>query len=271
MAGHFIDLQATHNPHRWYLPLHEGLCVGPPGNSFMFGGVGLGASIRALEGACQRPVIWAAAQYLSYARPSSVVDFDVIVPAHGKHTSQARVIAHVGDKEILTVNAALGLRPSELDLQWAVAPEAPPPEECRESARWRSNTEDLHTHIEVRVARGRLTRSATPQDASPDGRVVLWARPRGGQIVDAAMLAIMADHAPAALGDALGRYAGGNSLDNTLRVLTITPTPWVLLDIAIIGVANGVAHGAVRLFAMDGRLMATASQSMILRLHDAEG
>jgi acyl-CoA thioesterase len=35
-------------------------------------------------------------------------------------------------------------------------------------------------------------------------------------------------------------------------------------------VANGVAHGAMRLFAQDGRLMATASQSMILRIREDE-
>ena len=79
----------------------------------MFGGVGMAAAIGALERTCGRPVIWATAQYLSYARPPTVVDLDVCVPAAGKHTSQARVISHVGDKEILTVNAALGGRPSE--------------------------------------------------------------------------------------------------------------------------------------------------------------
>jgi acyl-CoA thioesterase len=178
------------------------------------------------------------------------------------------VIAHVGDKEILTVNAALGERPGDLDRQWATAPDAPPPEACEESRRWRSDVEDLHRHIEVRVAHGRHARAANPGGASEDGRMLLWARPRGGQPVDSAMLAIMADHVPSGVGHALGRNAGGNSLDNTLRVLTILPTEWVLLDITIIGVANGVAHGAMRLFAQGGQLMATASQSMIVRMHE---
>jgi acyl-CoA thioesterase len=270
MTRHFFDLRATHNAHRWFLPLHDGLCVGPPGNTFMFGGVGLAAAIGAMEGTCKRPVIWATAQYLSYARPGSIVDLDVSVPAHGKHTSQARVIAHVGDKEILTVNAALGERPSDLNHQWAEAPEAPPPEACAESERWRSDVEDLHSQIEVRVARGRHTRAAHPDGLSDDGRVVLWIRPRGGHTVDSTMLAIMADHVPSGVGHALGRNAGGNSLDNTIRFLTIVPTEWVLCDVTIIGVAHGVAHGSMRLFAQDGRLMATASQSMILRLREDE-
>ena len=114
----FFDLRATHNPHRWFLPLSEDLCVGPPGDSFMFGGVGMAAAISAMEGTCGRPVIWATAQYLSFARPPSVVDLDVRAPTRGHYTTQARVIAHVGDREILTVNAALGARPGDISHQW---------------------------------------------------------------------------------------------------------------------------------------------------------
>ncbi len=270
MTRPFFDLKATHNPHRWYLPLHDGLCVGPPGKTFMFGGVGMAAAIGAMERTCGRPVIWATAQYLSYARPGSVVDLDVWVPANGKFTSQARVNAHVGDKEILTVNAALGERPSDLDHQWATALAVPPPEDCAVSERWRDDVEDLHSQIEVRVAQGWHRRSASPDGLSGDGRVVLWIRSRGGYAVDSTMLAIMADHVPSGVGHALGRNAGGNSLDNTIRFLKIVPTEWVLGDVTIIGVANGVAHGSMRLFAQDGRLMATASQSMILRIRDDE-
>ena len=114
----FFDLKATHNPHRWYLPVEPSICVGPPGNVFMFGGVGLASALAAMERTTGRPLIWATAQYLSYARPSNVVDLDVWTPAAGKYNTQARVTGHVDDKEILTVNAALGARPSDLSGQW---------------------------------------------------------------------------------------------------------------------------------------------------------
>ena len=39
-------------------------------------------------------------------------------------------------------------------------------------------------------------------------------------------------------------------------------------DVAIVGVARGIAHGTMRLFSQDGQLMATASQSMILRIRE---
>ena len=268
MSKPFFDLHPTHNAHRWFLPLHEGLCVGPAGKSFMFGGVGLAAAIAAMEGTCGRPVVWATAQYLSYARPGSVVDLDVRVPADGKHTTQARVIAHVGDKEILTVNAALGARPDGFAHQWAKAPEVPRPEACAESERWQAAYADLHSRIEVRVAYGRHTGGASPDGPSTDGRLVLWIRPREGHAVDSRMLAIMADHVASGIGTALGRNAGGNSLDNTIRILSIVPTEWVLCEIAIVGVADGFGHGSMRLFSEDGRLMASASQSLIVRMRD---
>ena len=62
----------------------------------------------------------------------------------------------------------------------------------------------------------------------------------------------------------------GNSLDNTLRVCRLVPTEWVLLDIRIHAVANGFGHGIVHLWAEDGTLLATASQSTIVRMMPPE-
>ncbi len=267
MPTPFITLTATHNPHRWYLPLHEGLCVGPAGGTFMFGGVGLAAAIDAMQRTCERPVVWATAQYLSYARPPSVVDLDVWVPAAGRNTTQARVIGHVGDKEIFTVNAALGARESPLSRSWVERPDVPPPQDCAPAEHWRGDHGGLHGQIEMRLARGANgfdLRGAAP---SPDGRLIMWMRPKLGQAIDAAMLAIFADHVPSGVGNALGVNGGGSSLDNTLRIVRLVPTEWVLCDISIHAVHAGFGHGAMRLFAEDGQLMASASQSMIVRQH----
>jgi len=43
------------------------------------------------------------------------------------------------------------------------------------------------------------------------------------------------------------------------------PTEWVLLDIRVDLIANGFGHGVVHLWAEDGTLLATASQSTIVR------
>jgi len=169
MSKPFFDLRATHNPNRWFLPLSDQLCVGPAGSSFMFGGVGMAAAIQAMQRTCDRPVVWATGQYLSYARPPSVVDLDVWVPAHGAQTTQARVIGRVGEGEIFTVNAALGRRQSEVSRQWATMPDVPPPEDCESSEHWRGGANDLHSRIEVRTAQGRYgrDRDGTGQRALP--------------------------------------------------------------------------------------------------------
>ena len=73
------------------------------------------------------------------------------------------------------------------------------------------------------------------------------------------------------LASALGVNAGGNSLDNTIRIVRLVPTEWVLCDISIHAVHGGFGHGAMRLFAQDGTLMATASQSVIVRVHEQRG
>ena len=124
-AGEFLGLQPTHNPHRWYLPIEMGIATG---GRFMFGGCGLGAAIVAMERVLDRSVAWATAQYLSYAMVDEVMDLDVTIASNGHFTSQARVVARVGDREVLTVNAGLGSRPSPVDRSWGSPPDVPPPD-----------------------------------------------------------------------------------------------------------------------------------------------
>jgi acyl-CoA thioesterase-2 len=265
MSELFFDLQPTHNPHRWFLPLTDAVCVGPPQNLFMYGGIGLASAVAAMERTCERPVIWATAQYLSYARPPSIVDLDVWVPAHGKHTSQARVTGHVGDREIFTVNAALGSRPSSFSHQWVTMPDMPPPEDCIPSMLWADQEANLNSRLEVRMAKGLYGEGPRNGELSADGRQVMWIRTKEDYPVDSSVLAIFADYVPSGVGAALGRNGGGNSLDNTLRIRRLVPTRWVLADIRISGIHGGFGHGAMQMFAEDGELMATASQSIIVR------
>lgn len=260
-AQKFLGIEATHNPHRWYLPVTPGLCTG---NGFLFGGCGLGAAIAAMEGTTGRPLVWATAQYLSYARPPSVMDVDVTVPVTGKAISQARAVAHVADTEILTVNAALGSRPLDVSGSWATCPDVPPPEECPNRA-FRNFVEDsIMARLDVRLALGRDF-TVLDGEPSPDGRSALWARIPELLEPSAATLAILGDYVPFGIGQALGAQAGGNSLDNTLRIVGLVPTEWVLIDVTIDAVGNGFGHGTVHLWSEDGRLMATASQSTIIR------
>lgn len=261
-----FDLRATHNPHRWYLPVTPPICVGPTGRTFLFGGVGMAAAIAAMERTCNRPVLWATAQYLSFARPGEIVDLDVWVPTAGKTITQARVTGHVGDKEIITVNAAMGERDREHDGQWVAAPPAPPPAACPPAKHWRAGEGDLNSRYEVRTVHGRYPDSNSLSGRSPDGRLVFWVRPHGLRGEQTAVLAIIADFVASGITNAIGARGGGNSLDNTIRFARLEPTEWVLCDIQIEAIHTGVVHGAMRLFSEAGTLMATASQSLILRV-----
>ena len=54
-------------------------------------------------------------------------------------------------------------------------------------------------------------------------------------------------------------------VDNTLRIQRVVPADWVLLDIAVHGVHRGFGHGRVHQYDREGVLLATASQTAIVR------
>ena len=259
----FLGLEPTHNPFRWKLPVTEGIST--TGN-FLFGGSGLGAAISALEGTSGRQCVWATAQYLSYAKPGDVLDIDVHVAVDGHQVTQARAVCHVADREILTVNAALGDRPIEASGQWEQMPIGiPTPQECSPRVGNSDWSGSINDRLDQRLVKGRSFEGLDGSEPG-DGQTLLWARlPDVIAGVDATTLAILGDFVPMGIGQALGARAGGNSLDNTLRVGRIVPTEWVLMDIRVHMVERGFGHGLVHMFAQDGTLLATASQSVIVR------
>lgn len=233
------------------------------GGGFLFGGCGLGAAIEALEGTTGRPIVWATAQYLSYANPPACLDIDVTVAVSGRQVTQARATGHVADREIFTVNAALGDRPLGHHGQWVTMPEVPAPADCPPRGYRLDVDESIMNRLDVRLAKGR---DFADLDGTPgDGTCALWARMPELLDVSAAALAILGDYVPFGVGQTLGLPAGGNSLDNTLRVYRIVPTQWVLIDVHLHGIEHGFGHGLVHLWAEDGTLLATASQSCIVR------
>jgi len=258
-ATAFLGLQPTEDPARWRLPVVPGISAG---GGFLFGGCGLGAAVVAMEAFTGRPTVWATAQYLSYARADEVVDVEVVSPAEGRSVTQARAVGRVADREIFTVNGALGRRDVDAEGQWTVFPEVPDPDECP-VRKHRFQHESVADRMEQRLAVGR---PFDELDGTPsDGRSALWARMPEVLEMSAASLAVLGDFVPFGIGQALGLHAGGNSLDNTLRVVRLVPTDWVLIDIRIHAVADGFGHGVVHLWSEDRRLLATASQSTIVR------
>lgn len=258
-CAEFLALDHPFDTQRWQLLLTSKVSGG---RGSLFGGAGLAAGIVALEHATNKPVIWATGQYLSLTQLDERLDLEVLLPAIGRNVVQGRVVGHVGDREIITVIGAAGARPSAAEGCWEQFPAPLPAQDCPPVPHGH-DTESLHEHIELRLARGCFGFSGfgTP---SPDGRSLLWARMPEVEH-DAGALAIIADYMPSVVGNALGRIMHCTSLDNTIRFGRLEPTRWVLCDNRMEYAGNGFGHGTVHLWSESGTLLATASQSMIVR------
>jgi acyl-CoA thioesterase II len=266
-AREFLGVEPTSDRAHWRMPVTRSLSTWARN---LFGGAGLGAAVEVMEAFTGRPVIWATAQYLSFAKVGSVLSLDVEEVVRGNATSQARVVVRHDDHEVLTVNAALGSRDTQAQGSYAVMPDVPRPLDSPLREHRFGVKDSINEHIQARIASGRPSEEldGTP---SPDGRSALWARLPGVAANSAAGLAVLGDFVPFGIGQALGLRAGGSSLDNTIRMVRLVPTEWVLLDIRIHAVHNGFGHGLVHLWAEDGTLMATASQSTSVKFWDQLG
>ncbi len=260
-AATFLGL-ARRDDQTWALRVTERVMT--PGH-FLFGGCGLAAGVVALEAASGRPTVWASAQYLAYAPEGSEVVIATNLAVVGGHVTQARAIATVEGREILTVNAALGTG-HLTGPAWETMPRVPPPLDCprRELPGWFERT--IFEHVETRVAMGRRFSELDGTPGSPT--TALWARIPGHLDPSAATIAILGDFVSGGATEPLGRRTRGRSLDNTIRVATLTTTEWVLCEIHMHALSGGFGHGTAFLWSESGVLLATASQSIAAKLWD---
>jgi len=246
---------------RWRMPVVQGLISG---TGALFGGCGLGAAIEIMEHTTGRPCVWATAQYLSFAKPPAVLELDVTEAARGRKISQARVSAHVGDDEILGVLGAFGHRPDvPLDGQWATMPDVRPPAQSPPRPMMNHQQGTIADRLETKLANARPYWELPGPAGS--GNAALWIRLPELLEMSAAALAIIGDFVPFGISQALGQRAGGQSLDNTLRVASRASAQWVLADVRVHAVHAGFGHGLVHLWTEDGTLLGTASQSTRVR------
>jgi acyl-CoA thioesterase len=264
-AREWLGLESTHNPMRWILPITPKISVG---SRFLFGGAALGAAIAALEGSTDRPVVWATAQYLSFAPVGSVMDLDVHVSVSSRFTSQARVIGHVGDNEVVAVIAALGRRELDVEREFPVMPMVLAPSECHPRDR-HYEEESLGQYMDQLLAKAPPEHHRDGPTGHGPGHVCMWAKPPEAFEPSATTLAVLGDWVPMGIGITSGEALSSNSLDNTLRVLDVHPTEWYLLEIEAAGIRHGFGHGQIRIWGDDGRLQAIASQSVVTRRRKA--
>lgn len=247
----------------WTFEVTERLIT--PGN-FLFGGCGLASALIALEESSGRPTIWGTAQYLSYAPLGSTVTVTTDLAVVGGHVTQARATTCAEDREILTVSGAFGTGDLTAPTPWLSMPGVAAPEDCPERVTHNRFNRSIFNHLETRIAIG------VPFDdlESPGSPVsALWSRIPGHLEVSAATLAIFGDYVAGGLSQALGMYTMGRSLDNTIRIVTLEPTEWVLTEIHMQALTGGFAHGTAYLWSESGTLLATASQSIAARVWDS--
>jgi len=265
-AREFLGMRALDDDHlRWELDVVPGLST--PGE-FLFGGCGLAAGIVAMEEASGRPTIWASAQYLSFAPTGSHLELDVVLAAQGRRTTQARAVGRVGAHEILTVNGALGERRGPFSGVWVEPPVVDRPENCPPRGSFGGTmAETIFDKVDTRLALGRsFEEMMTGEPLKGPGNSAIWARVPGHLRPEAAALAVFGDLVAGGVSQVVGRPSHGSSLDNTLRMVEPSATEWVLCDIYIDAFAGGYAQGHGFLWSEDRRLLATASQSMSVRV-----
>ena len=265
----YLGLVPTDDPLRYELPLRPHVMSA---GGFLYGGAGLAAAIAAMELSTGRPVVWATAQYIAHARPPGTLRLDVVISAHGRNTTQARcVVTHdTGDggaAEILVALATLGRKDLPVAGTWAHPPAVTPWQETRQqlpAAVLGTVHEALDMRIVHGVSRRQLLKGRTHRD--PSGRAAFWLRiPGGRKVPDAADLAMVGDVVPASFANVSGEPITGNSLDNTIRTAELVETEWVLADVQVHALQDGFGYGRAHLWAEDGTLLGTASQSSVIR------
>ncbi len=259
----FYGLRPAEAPRAFSLAVTDRLCT-PFG--FLYGGSGIGSAITVAEAVTGRPLVWITVQFLANAFPGEELTITVDVPAAGRGTSQAHVVARVGDRLVFQGTTAHNARSVGDSAQFGQPPSVPPPEECELFllSIERHRPVSFVTEMERRVPPG--AEAAAPTS----GHLPLWVRMPTWSGPSAARLGHVADVVPVALFRAMQRPPGATSLDNTLRVVDPDATEWVLMDVEAQGASRSIGHGQVRMWSDDGRLLAVASQTCILRTSHIE-
>ncbi len=260
-SADFLALSATHDQSSHAMGVRYDLCSG---RGDLWGGVALAAAMNALSSQLDdMPIVFASAQFLANKTNAEQLLLECEIASHSRTVAQGYVRGQLDDVDFLRVSACLGNRKGTDIVDACVPATVPRYGDCDEVDLGTPRTA-MHTHTQVRLAQGMF--GVTGQGAPSDNGVLsLWVRmPKVNNDVGA--LAILADYMLSAIGNSLRTVAYGVSLDNTIRTARIVPTDWVQCDITMDHISNGFGYGTAQLFSEDGVLMATASQSVIVRL-----
>jgi acyl-CoA thioesterase len=226
----------------------------------LYGGAAVAISVAAAEAETGRPARWITVQFVGMSTLGEDIECETEVLAAGRRVSQVRVTGRVGERVVFCALGATGeAKPDGFGGQFETMPEAPPPEESPPFDFLARFAKRASNDGFARVAEFRWAFLPEPPGARA-GRVGLWAR-----VVDhlatPALLGFVADFVPMAVARAGGRVGAGTSLDNTIRFGPRVTPEWVMVDLDPHLATDGYGHGTVHLWAPDGTLLATGSQT----------
>lgn len=237
----------------------------------LFGGAALGASLEAFEVATGRRALWGTTQFIASSPFGVRIDQTVEVLAEGRNVCQLRLEARTDGRLLYTALGAAvhdrGGAVGALEGSAAEMPKVAGPEDgiARDDAELAQQDFGFQLVAEHRIV-------DFPSDPTtgepPPGRLAIWARLRGATQHTPASLAFLADFIPLGITHSTGAIGAGTSLDNTLRLGHLVDTEWVLLDIEGSLARDGYGHGHAHVWAEDGTLLATASQSSPLLIFE---
>ncbi len=230
---------------------------------FLYGGAGIAASIETLERITERPLIWMTCQFNNFAKLGAHIDLTAQESVRGRNISHASLDAFNGQEPVFKVLGSFGQRSEPQQFQFIEKPQVDSPENCPHFGGGREKAGTLNSvdsRIEYRVARGRLRK-----DKKVEGQLALWAKVPEIAETSAASIALAADYLPVSIGSMLEKPAGGNSLDNNLRMIQLEQSEWILLDCEAKAVNQGFGHASMNIWSQSGKLLAIASQSIIFR------
>ncbi|MFN0088896.1 MAG: acyl-CoA thioesterase [Acidimicrobiales bacterium] len=251
----FLGLEATDDPNRQRLPITHGITGG---RGALYGGCGLAAVIETAEAAVQRPLTWAACQFVRGAQEPDVLELEFEALAVGRRIVQGRVTGRVGNEIMLAALVALGTREFPREGQWGPTMlSVPPPEKCTTRKMNEERRGGLRPRIDERTATG----DADGTLRAVDGRSAIWATMPGGVPACASALAVVGDAVSTGVAATFDEDLRARSIDNSIRVVKPRACDWVLVDTQVDGAADGLAHGGIRLWTPDGHLLAVTGQS----------
>ncbi|MBV9285899.1 MAG: thioesterase family protein [Acidimicrobiia bacterium] len=228
----------------------------------LYGGTGIAVSVMAMEAATQRDAVWVVTQFVASTQAGARIEWETQELAAGHRVSQLSVVAR---SEGATMFCALGAtadpRPDGLDGQFLPMPKVTPPDESP-PLMIGPGTPALR---DKGFNRNLEYREAEPLEGRDGHAVLLWARRTDGSPLTRAGIAYLADMVPMAIARAAGKFGAGFSLDNALRFATVPPEEWVLLDLRGELASLGYGHGSLTAWTTDGTLVATGSQSAMMK------